>query len=447
VGQLVPVEVHAIDSVGNHAFCTTFIDVQDNGNLCPAGAATAEIAGAISTESGAMMEEVEVKLSGPVSMNYMTDAGGIFKFSALETNYDYSIEPEKDIEHRNGVSIIDLIQIKRHLIQTELLDSPYRQIAADINRSGDITVRDMIELQKLILHKTNQFEGNTSWRFIDKNFRFTGSNGLANNFPEVINYNDLRRSELSTDFVAVKIGDINKDAATQPGAVKAAPRSVTDALTVYTEEHELQAGEEYTFYLNADLRGYIGAQFTTSLNADVELVNLLPGLLSENQTAVFPAQGLITAAWFDLENKGFASEQLFGMTIRAKAKVKLSDVLRINSRMTPAESVQDDKKGSGTVSLKVGNQAIQANGFNLYAAQPNPFAQGTLINYQVPEDGLVSFTLSDVNGKVVFSATQRVDKGDNQLRLQQSNFPAAGIYFLNMTHQDQTATQKLIHIE
>jgi hypothetical protein len=447
LGQLVPVEVHAIDEAGNNAFCTTFIEVQDNGNLCPAGAATAEIAGAISTESGAMLEEVEVKLSGRVSMNYMTDTQGSFKFSALETNYDYSIEPEKDTEHRNGVSIIDLIQIRRHLIQSELLDSPYRQIAADINRDGDITVRDMIELQKMILHKTDHFEGNTSWRFVDRNYRFNSNNGLTENFPEVINYNDLRRSQLSTDFIAVKVGDLNRDAVTQTGAVQAAPRSVTKALEVFTAEQELQAGQEYTFFLAADLRGFIGAQFTTSLSSDVEIVDLIPGLLGESQIGAFPEKGLITAAWYDVENQGFAEEQLFGLKVRAKANVKLSEVLEINSRMTPAESVQDDKKGSGTVSLKVGAQTVLPDNFRLQTAQPNPFKEKTLVNYQVPTDGMVSFTLTDINGKVVFSSTQRVDKGTNQLRLQKANFPVAGIYFLNVTHQEQTATQKLIHIE
>ena len=447
VDQLIPVEVHAIAEVGNHDFCTTFIEVQDNGNLCPGGATTAEIAGAISTESGAMMEEVEVKLSGPVSMNYMTDAQGIFKFTALETNYDYSIEPEKDIEHRNGVSIIDLIQIKRHLIQSELINSPYRQIAADINGSGDITVRDMIELQKMILHKTDHFEGNASWRFIDKNYQFNSSNGLTENFPEVINYNDLRRSKLSTDFIAVKIGDLNRDAVTQPGAVKAAPRSITETLEVFTAEQELQAGQEYTFFLAADLRGFIGAQFTTGLSSDVEIVDLIPGLLGESQIGTFPEKGLITAAWYNVENQGFTEEQLFGIKVRAKANVRLSEILEINSRMTPAESVQDDKKGSGTVSLKVGTKTVLPDDFRIQTAQPNPFKEETLVNYQVPVDGMVSFTLTDVNGKVVFSTNQQVDKGANQLRLQKANFPAAGIYFLNVTHQEQTATQKLIHLK
>lgn len=446
VDQLVPVEVHAIDEAGNHGFCTTFIDVQDNSNLCPAGATQAEIAGIISTENGDMMEDVEVRLSGPVSMNYMTDQNGQFKFANLETNYDYSVEPKKDIDHRNGVSIVDLIQIKRHVLGYEALSSPYQQIAADVNHSGDITVKDLIEVQRMILHKIDKFEDNTSWRFVDKNYSFSGTNALANNFPESISHNNLKRSKLSTDFVAVKTGDTNESAGN--GAQAAQPRSNAEALEVYTSNKVLKAGEEYSFFLTANLNGFIGAQFTTSLSANVELVDVTPALLGESQIGVFTDKGMITAAWNNLENTNLNTQQLFGITIRARADVQLSDIIQINSRLTTAESVKDDKKDAGTVILKVGDISINPESqFIVQAGQPNPFRDETVLRYQLPKDMKVQFSISDINGKVLFRSNMAANQGENQITFRKDIFPAVGVYFLNVTAEEFTATQKLIRIE
>ena len=446
VDLLVPVEVHAIDEEGNHGLCTTFIEVQDNGNLCPAGATQAEIAGIISTETGAMMNEVEVRLSGPVSMNYMTDQNGQFKFSNLETNYDYSIEPYKDLNHRKGVSIVDLIQIKRHVLGHEDLVSPYQQIAADVNHSGDITVKDLIEVQRMVLHKIDLFEGNTSWRFVDKNYEFSGSDALANAFPESISHNNLKRSKLSTDFVAVKVGDTNESA--ENGAISADPRSNKGALEVYTADHAIKAGQEYTFYLKANLKGFIGAQFTTSLSPDVELVNVETALLGDNQIGVFADQGMITAAWSNVEEVPFAEEQLFGITIRAKANVKLSEVIQINSRLTTAESVQNDIFSPGSVILKVGdvNTSIDA-GFTVQASQPNPFRTETMVKYQLPEEMNIQFNITDINGKVIYQSNRLANQGENQITFSKDIFPSTGVYFLTATAGEFTATQKLVRIE
>lgn len=447
VNQIVPVEVHAIDELGNHDYCNTFIEVQDNGNLCPAGAVTAEIAGAISTETGAMLEGVEVNLSGPVNMTYMTDQTGTFSFKSLQTSYDYTIEPVKNTDPRNGIGILDLIQIKRHLTGEVLLSSPYQMLAADIDGNGSVSVRDMIDLQKLILYKTDFFETNTSWRFIDKGFNLTGDNLLTSTLPEWINHNDLQRNQTTTDFMAIKVGDLNHDALTQVGAVQSEPRNSAHDLEVFTDARLLQAGETYTFYLSADLSDYLGAQFTTSLAAEVELIDLVPGLLNAQQLGFFPEKGMVTAAWLRNTNENSGAEQLFGLTVRANANVQLSEVLQINSRLTRAESLQDQQAKVGSVQLKVGEQVVAQTDFKLLDAQPNPFAEATLIQFQVPEDGNISFTLTDVNGQVVLSRTQAVASGNNQLRLQQAQFPAAGVYFLNLTHRERTLTQKIIHLK
>jgi hypothetical protein len=70
------------------------------------------------------------------------------------------------------VSTLDLVLIQKHLLGRAKLNSPYKLIAADANRSGVITALDLLEIRKLILGITNKFQNNTSWRFVDDFYEF-----------------------------------------------------------------------------------------------------------------------------------------------------------------------------------------------------------------------------------------------------------------------------------
>ncbi|MEZ4931408.1 MAG: hypothetical protein R2788_04655 [Saprospiraceae bacterium] len=55
----------------------------------------------------------------------------------------------------------------------ELLDSPYKMIAADANKSNSITTFDLVQIRKLILFINTDLPNNTSWRFVDKAYAFS----------------------------------------------------------------------------------------------------------------------------------------------------------------------------------------------------------------------------------------------------------------------------------
>lgn len=443
-GQTIPVEVHAIDGAGNHGFCRAFVEVQDNNNLCPAGAATGEVAGAISTEQTAKVQDVEVRLSGPVSMMYMTDAEGKFHFASLQTGYDYTVEPSKNTDPRNGVSIVDLIQIKKYLLGYETMDSPYRMIAADVNGSGDVSVRDLLEVQKLILNKVSSFEGNTSWRFIDADHRFSDSENPWNTpFPEAININNFRGDEMATDFMAVKIGDTNGDAFVKTRSNKA-------PLTVNTQEQALIEGQEYTIYMDANLNDIYGLQFTLGLDPRMAAIkDVHTALLSDEHLGVFANQGMITAAWYQLEKStDLQNSTLFGITFVAKADAQLSEILSINSRMTEEQAVSDLEDAPRDIELAVlesGNKAAQ-EGFRLYDNTPNPFKAQTMIAFDLPEAANATLTIQDINGRIIQVRDQEFVKGYNQILVNGEELPSAGIYFYTVKSGSFSATKRFVYL-
>jgi len=66
----------------------------------------------------------------------------------------------------NGVSINDVIRIRRHILNILPLPIPYAQIAADVNNDGKISTFDVILINNIILGIDEEFVNVPSWRFL-----------------------------------------------------------------------------------------------------------------------------------------------------------------------------------------------------------------------------------------------------------------------------------------
>ncbi|MEZ4981415.1 MAG: hypothetical protein R2769_07465 [Saprospiraceae bacterium] len=60
------------------------------------------------------------------------------------------------------------------------------------------------------------------------------------NFPEIINFNNLASNQMNKDFVAIKVGDVNGDAA--PNAITSiGNRSFNGDFHLQIENHEFKS--------------------------------------------------------------------------------------------------------------------------------------------------------------------------------------------------------------
>ncbi|NUO00391.1 MAG: T9SS type A sorting domain-containing protein, partial [Saprospiraceae bacterium] len=66
----------------------------------------------------------------------------------------------------NGVSTLDVLKIRKHILDEKPLPIPYAQIAADVNHSGEITTLDIILIRRVILAIDEEFANVPSWRFL-----------------------------------------------------------------------------------------------------------------------------------------------------------------------------------------------------------------------------------------------------------------------------------------
>lgn len=212
----------------NDVACIPVIDQPTGFPLC--GAMATMLTGEIKREDLVKVEAVSVALSGadlivsnpnisdcpevscsaPCSATDLTGADGIYQFSctACTSCNRVKVVPTKNDNPLNGVTTYDLVLISKHILGLEPLNSPYKMIAADADKSGSITTFDIVTIRKLILGIISLFPNNTSWRFVDKNFSFPNANNpFQTNFPEWTNCRSFPSN--NNDFIGVKIGDVN----------------------------------------------------------------------------------------------------------------------------------------------------------------------------------------------------------------------------------------------
>lgn len=445
------------DQAGNSDYCETYVIIQDNMVICP-DPLMADISGGIADETGSGMGGVAINVSGngPLTAPATTTQNGQFLFSDLNLSYDYTLTPAYNLSPLNGVTTYDLVLITRHILNIQLLDSPYKMIAADVNKSGSVTTGDVVELRKMVLQINTSFPNNTSWRFVDKDHVFPNpSNPFTPAFPEFFNVNDLATDQNGVDFVAVKVGDVNGSASTNfTGASD--ERTAGEPVTFKLDDASMEAGKTYQVDFRAsNFSDLIGYQFALRFDPRLlELAGIEEGALANLTEANFGLamleDGLITTSW-DHSAKGRYDENtvLFSLVFKAKGAGQLSEALQLAEAAMPAEAYRSEGGGQmelRSVGLQFGNTSTAAQGFELYQNKPNPFDSETLIGFHLPAAGKATLTVFDLAGKVLATVTGEYEQGYHEVRLGKNELGASGVLFYQLETAGQMATRRMVRL-
>ncbi len=449
------VELYVVDEEGNFDFCTTYAVIQDNSGVCPAGE-LASIEGTIETEFEEMVEQVNVDVAGNTAVPaFLTGTSGNFAFNGVPMYSNYTVTPEKDINYLNGVTTYDLVLINKHILDLEALDSPYKVIAADANRSGSVTTFDMVQIRRLILNIDTELANNTSWRFVEKAFAFPdATNPFMTTFPEAISFNNLSVNELSTDFIGVKIGDVNGSAIPN-SLLGAEDRNFDGTLVFDVNDVTMVEGEEYTVAFQANqFRDLLGYQFALNINDAAEFVDVEAGELTQLSDANFgltmASEGVVTTSWNDASIASLKDGQtVFTVTVRANKATKLSEVLSLSSRFTAAEAYTADESTLNVALAFNGENGTSVVGtaFELYQNQPNPFKSVTNISFNLPTASAATLTIYDLSGKVVKLVKGDYAKGLNTISIDRTELSASGMLYYQLDTDNDSATMKMILVD
>jgi hypothetical protein len=425
----------------NKDYCTTFIVIDDNEEVCPGGIG---VGGQVETEDIQNVEKVMVEMmdqSGGVVSSYLTNQSGSYHFS--NPLVDFILKPSRNDNHKNGVSTLDLVDIQKHLLGLKLLDSPYKLIAADANNSKSVSVVDLVEIRKLILGHYLEFPNNTSWRFVDAEFDF---NDPMHPWP----FNETIRLQsgmtMNEDFVAIKVGDVNSTV--RANLTQVQTRGARQVLNLMIDDRDVTAGEDVTIAVNAaNFTEVLGYQFTLATNS-LSYQGVEPGAIDMRPDYIAVHDEAITTSWGSAHPVSVNStEVLFTLTFRALKDGKLSEMLKIGSQITEAEAYteQGDVVEILDVALNFGSVATEHSlEYALYQNEPNPFASQTLIGFDLPEALYATLTVFDLHGRVIHRIEGDFVQGFNQVTLKAKELSVAGAYYYRLNAGDFTATKKLI---
>ena len=437
------VEIHAWDENGQHDFCESILQIKDSDQVCPLS--TGMIAGTILTEDNRFIQNADVSLSGSQAMLYLSDENGKYAFDNIETNTDYTVSPSLNSGYLNGISTHDILLIQNHILGRDILDSPYKLIAADVNNSKAISTLDLIELRKLILSVDLRFEKNNSWRFIPAQYQFPNpSNPWQRNFPEIININNLRDSLMSVDFIGIKIGDVSGNV--DPATTLSLDERSQAHTNLYFTDRLLLPGQQYKIPIQADLEQLEGIQFTLSIDPqNAILQDVLPAAFAQNHYRIHPERGWLLTSWLQCESDQIEIESkvCFTLNLIPKREIMLSALLSLTDHGVRSEAYVDNRVKM--VKLQPRERNIPEEKLSIKAAYPNPFMAETRMLFHNPTSQNLSIRVFTSTGQLVQQTTQEYGRGDQIFSIMGENLPHRGIYLVKIKGAQTEQSHRIIY--
>jgi len=400
------------------------------------GSCAANIAGIIQTIHKQYVEGVKVQISGyQGEKSVLTRKDGLFKMSGLELGLDYTVYPELNKFPLNGVSTYDILLIQKHLLNTRKITNPYELIAADVNKSGTITITDMLQLRKLILGIDREFSENKSWRFVEASHKFQDESKPFN-FPELRNINDLSGSA-EVHFVGIKIGDLNGSVVANSGGLGDSRES--NFYTFQAENKKVNTGDLFSLTLLTNEKVTAeGLQFT--LQYDVDKLSFISSEMDANllpSMGVFEEEGLLTLSWANPVN---LNDRFMSLPFKVKKSGEIADMISISDRITRAEAYVEGEIWPLTIAFQKKDETSPM----LLNPYPNPFMDQVTIPYFLSSNQIVWLKIMDISGRVVKTMMQEGRVGKNHFVV--THLPAGSEWSFEISTDTWKSMGKLISV-
>ncbi len=218
--------------------------------------------------------------------------------------------PNKDNAQTNGVDVLDLLLIAKHILGLAPLP-PYGMIAADANKSNSISTFDLVELRKLILGIYTELPNNTSWRFIN-----TDTTVAASGPP------------FQVEMLGIKTGDVNCSA-----SLINAPTLPAQTITILDEY--VQAGDKFKIPLYfGKSPSFKAFQYGLKLDpAYLSILDLQGQFLPNMSTGNFGLfLGLMNSIWYNTTATKVPEGQSFTtITVKALKSGWLHDMIQLSA--------------------------------------------------------------------------------------------------------------------
>ncbi len=423
---------------------TADLEIDDPNDYCMDGLA---VTGNVRNEEGYPISDVEVSIMNAPMTPDTTDGKGNYIIHGLAENSSYALAPYSDRNPKEGVSTLDLVLIQKHLLGKAKLNSPYKLIAADANKSGVITALDLLEIRKLILGITNKFQNNTSWRFVDKLYQFPDPyNPFNPGFPESVWLDSLQEQMNFVNFIGIKVGDVNGSFfATKANGEKIESRSAEDyEMTSLVVSDGTDHPEKWEIRAEPNQRGIDGFQFSLAVGplTNEELKEICSDVLPADEWYYDPGTMTINVSWSPVDQEDLSGKLILCGPITAWVR----DVMSLDDNIMTSEAYQfngDEVQIRPVKLTTLPSEHSEDQEYHLYQNIPNPFNEGTIIRFSLPKDEQVHLIVHDITGRKVVD--KRVDghSGLNDVNIRSQELGAQGVYYYTLQTLNASLTRKM----
>ncbi len=418
---------------------------------------TASAAGKVITELGTIVPAVTISLTGSSSGAAVTSVTGQYHFD-LNPEGNYAITPSKnnDILVTNGISTIDLLLVRQHVLATFPLTSPYKIIAADVDGSGAVGTLDFLLIRTVVLQINTTFPNGRLWTFVNSDFAFADPR-VPFPYESARSYSNIIQDFQNQDFIGIKLGDVNNswDPATpKQGAIG----NMQLAMDAYTS----MPGDEIIIPVRVkDFKNISGYQFTLSWDAEVlsllEVNNkALQGYYGEQRRS----EGWLTTTWYSETTEPVSLDDetvAFELKFLVAGKTGSHSEIKIGSELSASEAYNENldlleiKSRSGIINVTDdGIINHQPPIINLQVF-PNPFKETATISFSLPEEQAADILIYDIEGKLVKESHEYYSSGTRQIQWDGKNSIgerlSTGCYFIKVNMGNVTSVAKVVRVE
>lgn len=429
------VELWAKDLAGNADYCETYIIVQDNNFACDTTNATLEYCTRLwydqSPIAGVSIGFTETGSGAPILQGQgVTSANGCSSVG-IPSQANMTVTPTLESDPLNGVDVLDLVLIRKHILGIQPLPS-YAQLAADANGNNGISTFDIVLLGRLLLGYYTTLPDKNAWQFVDANFVFPDPPNVFNlTIPQMVTLTNVPNDTvIQKAFVGIKTGDVNGTAYPgfkAPDVEDRAPKQAINLTDAY-----LKAGETIEIPLFFEKsEHWLGFQFGLHFEQDqISILEVLPEFLPNFSADGFVLQeDQINFAWANATAISIPAGQTFAR-IRVKALQDgwLHDILQINAArpIKPIGYLGDESRYALQLTF-LGYAQTQHE--TLYPkAQPNPAHGNVWIPLELEQNTNVQVALYDTDGTLQWSTQQQIDQGTQRLEIPADAFKKPGVY-------------------
>jgi len=368
--------------------------------------------------------EVEVTYSGG-SIVTASDEEGYFSFSQVPSGA-ISLSAKLPMPVDERVTTYDMLRIGQHLLGIQVLEDPLLLLAADVNKSGNISAFDVTAIRRVILGHDQAFNSvhesttvGANHPFSNETAPWTDSANWGTNFPYV-------STDLNHDISVVKLGDINPTDFLRP-------RSASELVL---EDKYVEKGERVEILVRNDYQIPVaGLQLALHANGLLEI-----GTADDNIEVY--SNEIHGATRIVILQELLPGEPVMTWTFTALNAGMLSELIQISDDI-PNESYVVDNFQPTQLALQW-NSTNASGSLSEINAFPNPFDNHLNISAHLTNEGKHMLKVTDMAGRSF--AERRIDVEQDSwhnLRLDTDKW-SSGVYILTLEGPSGRLTQRVV---